>query len=155
MEEPIPPFKIRQRQAQRALGILLRRGRLSKRDVQYSPRLGQVEVGIWLPDRAGAEYEPYFLLLKRATLHWRLHALTVANALNFEFHIEKEVPFAHFTAAKLDPTKVRLFFEAAMFMTIGVSELSITVDTKEQTRMDWDIKRLALRLARDPIPAKV
>jgi hypothetical protein len=155
MEQPVPSFKVRRRQAQRTLGKFLRRGRFSKRDVQYNPRLGRVEIGIWLPDRAGAEYEPYFLLLKRATLHWRLHTLTIANALNFEFHIEKEVPFAAFSAARLDPSKVRLFFEAAMFMTMGISELSITVDTKEQTRMDWDIKRLALRLAREPIAANV
>jgi hypothetical protein len=139
------PYERARRDAVRALSDKLGRGRFAKRDVHFDPRRGQVEIGIWIPDRKAADYSPYFWRLKRATFHWRQHAVVVDNALSFEFQIDEEVPFAELTHVAYGPNKVIFRFGHAMRITIGISDLKIGSHETDAVRTDWGINGFALR----------
>jgi hypothetical protein len=139
------PFDRSRRNAARALSGKLGRGRFGKQDARYDPRRGQVELGVWIPDRTTADYAPYFWRLKRATFHWRKHAIVVDNALNFEFQIDEEVPFAHLTHVAYGPNKLTFTFGEAMRITIGVSDLNVSSHPTDAVRTDWGVKGFALR----------
>jgi hypothetical protein len=139
------PFERAHREAARAVSDKLGRGRFSKHDVRYDLRRGQVEIGVWTPDRKAADYSPYFWRLKRATFHWRKHAIVVDNALNFEFQIDEEVPYAGLTHVAYPPNKVIFTFGAAMRITIGVSDLKVEAHETDAVRTDWGIQGFALR----------
>lgn len=139
------PFERARRDAGRALADKLGRGRFGKHDVHYDPRRGQVEIGLWVPDRTSADYSPYLWRLKRATFHWRKHFIVVDHALNFEFQIDEEVPFAQLTHVAYGPNKVTFSFGDAMRITIGVSDLAVSSQPSDAVRTDWGIKGFALR----------
>lgn len=141
---PVPFEKVR-REAERVVASKIGRGRFTKSDARYDLRRGQVDIGIWLPDRKTADYSPYFWRLKRATIHWRLNEIIVSNAVNYELQIDKETPFAQLTAMAFEPRSIVAIFGETMRITVGVSEVSVAVRQTETIRTDWGIKGFALR----------
>ncbi len=113
------------------------RGRFTKRDAEYDPRRGQVTIGIWLLDRAAAEYPPGAWPIRRATLHWRRHDIVVDKTLNYEFQIDRDVPFTQLSAVSYLTTSVTFDFGSDMRITVGISELAVTCRRTELVRTDW------------------
>jgi hypothetical protein len=119
------------------------RGRFTRRDARYDFRRGEVAIGSWLVDRATAEFGPSLWPIRRATLHWRLHELVVSNALNFEFQIDGEVPFAHLTKVTIDTKDKNVlifYFDEVMRITVGISELGLSFRHTDRVRTDWGVK---------------
>ena len=136
--------------AERALRSKIGRGRFTKRDVHYEHRYGRVTIGLWLLDRTAAEYVPHFWPIRRATLHWRRHDIVVDKALNFEFQIDQEVPFAKLSAIACEPNLLTFIFGDAMKIAVGISELSLTCRRSEVIRTDWGVAGWTFALATRP-----
>jgi hypothetical protein len=132
------------------------RGRFTKRDARYDFKRGEVAIGVWRVDRTTAEFAPNLWPIHRATLHWRLHELVVSKALNFEFQIDKEVPFAHLTKATMDIMDERwviFYFGDAMRITVGTSELALSFRRTDKVRTDWGVKSWAFAFGlNQPVP---
>ena len=113
------------------------RGRFTRRDIEYDVRRGEVAIGVWLIDRG----------------QWRLHKLVVSTALNFEFQIDVEVPFARLSRATFDPHMLIFDFDDVMRITVGVSEIRVSCVRTEKIRFDWAVERRIFPLkANPPVP---
>jgi len=139
-----PPTALTVRAARARVEWLLRgkvgRGRFTKRDAHYDPRRGQVTIGIWLVDRTAAEYTSSAWPIRRATLHWRRYDIVVDKTLNYEFQIDREVPFANFTAAGFLHNALTFDFGDDMHITVGISEVALTCGRTDAVRTDWGVK---------------
>jgi hypothetical protein len=144
------PFETARSIAERTTRDKIGRSRFTKGDVQYDHRRCQVTIGVWLLDRASAQYPPSFWPIRRATLHWRRHDIVVDKALNYEFQIDKEEPFVDLSAITFEPNLVTFVFGDAMRIAVGVSELSITCRRTDMVRTDWGVKGWTLAFATNP-----
>jgi hypothetical protein len=157
-ETQTPPIALTVRAARARAGWLLRgkvgRGRFTKHDAHYDPRRGQVTIGIWLVDRAAAEYQPSLWPMHRATLHWRRHDVVVDKALNYEFQIDREVPFANLTAVSFLPNAMTFDFGEDMHIAVGMSEIALTCRRTDAVRTDWGVRGWTYAIgAKAPIAA--
>ncbi|MDQ6766322.1 MAG: hypothetical protein M3Z41_00705 [Candidatus Eremiobacteraeota bacterium] len=143
-------FRAALAKAQRAIRNKIGRGRFTKRDADYDFHHGRVTIGVWLLDRRAAEYRPHFWPIRHATLHWRRYEIVVESALNFEFQIDRDVPFAQLSAGTFEPTTLTLFFGDAMRIKISVSTLDVTCRRSETVRTDWGVKRWTLSFSPHP-----
>ncbi len=139
------PVSARPLRAAAALAVRgkLGRARFTRTDATFDVRKAEVRIGVWVLDRASAEYPPGMWPLRRATVHWRRDEIIVANALNYEFQIEEEVPYALLTNAEFHPNKVVFVFGRAMRMTVGVRELSVSCRRSKEMRTDWGVRSWA------------
>jgi hypothetical protein len=132
------------------------RGRFTRRDARFNFRRAEVAIGVWLVDRATAEFAPSVWPIHRATLHWRLHELVVGTAQNFEFQIDNDVPFARLTKATFDTqdANVAFFhFDEVMRIKVGISELSVSFRRTDHVRTDWGVKGWTLAfVSNQPVP---
>lgn len=103
----------------------LTRGRFTRRDTEFDVRRGELAVGFWLRERD----------------HWRLHKVVVSNVLYFEFQIDKDVPFARLSRTTFHSSKLILYFDEVMYITIGISDLNVSCQRTDVTRSDWTVKR--------------
>jgi hypothetical protein len=103
----------------------IKRGRFTRRDIEYDIRRGEFAIGFWFMERD----------------LWRLYKLVVSNALYFEFQIDKEVPFARLSRTVFNETKLIFNFEKVIRITVGISELKLSCHRTEAVRSDWPVKR--------------
>ena len=130
-------------EAERAVRGKIGRARFTRRDASFDIRSAQATIGVWLVDRESAEFSPGAWPIRPATLHWRRHDIVVAKALNYEFHIEGDVPYAVLTWVKFHPNKVEFAFGDVMRITVGVGELSLTSKRTNEVRSDWGVQAWA------------
>ena len=146
-QQPSPSIARRvRREAERAVRGKVGRARFTRRDASYNVRSGQVTIGVWLVDRESAEFSPGAWPIRSATLHWRRHDIVVEKALNYEFHIENDVPYAVLTRVKFHPNKVEFAFGEVMGVTVGVGELCVTSRRTDDVRSDWGVRAWAFTL---------
>jgi len=124
-------------ESRRAVRDKMGRARFTRHDACYDPRSCEVTIGLWLLDRTTAQYAPGPWPIRRAIVHWRRHNLTVAKALNYEFQIDEDVPYAVLSQVSFQRNEVVFRFGRAMRITIGIGELCITSRRTKEVRMDW------------------
>jgi hypothetical protein len=100
------------------------RGRFTRRDTVFDVQRGECAIGFWLRERD----------------HWRLHKLVVSDAFYFELQIDEEVQFARLTRTTFHSTKVILYFDKVMRITIGIRELNVSCQRADVIRSDWAVK---------------
>ena len=123
------------------------RSRFTRQDAHCDPRTGEVTIGVWLLDRTTAQYAPGAWPIRRATVHWRRYDLVIAKALNYEFQIDEEVPYAVLSQVSFHRNKVVFRFGRAMRMTIGIGELSIVSRRTKDVRLDWGVAGWAFTMS--------
>ena len=130
----------------RALRGKVGRARFIRTGARFDSLASEVHIGVWLLDKASVQYPPGAWPLRRATVHWRRHEIVIAKALNYEFQIDEEVPYAILSHVELHPTQVVFRFGRFMRITVGVSELSIACRPTDDVRTDWGVSSWAFTL---------
>lgn len=125
---------------------MLKRARFVKTDARFDHRNGEVTIGLWLPDRHATHYPPGLWPIRAATQHWRRYDVTVARALNYEFHIDDPKPYAQLTEVTFEPNEVRFVFNEAMRIQVGVSQHSVSYRRTQHVREDWGIPAWAVTI---------
>ena len=131
----------------KALRRMLGRARFVKTDARFEYGKGGVTIGLWLPDRASTRYPAGWWPIRRATLDWRRFDVIVAKALNYEFQINCETPYALLTDVAYGPNEVRFTFDDdAMHIRVGVSRYDVSYRRTDTVREDWGIPAWAVTI---------
>jgi hypothetical protein len=131
----------------KALRRMLGRARFVKTDARFEFRKGGLTIGLWLPDRASTRYPAGWWPIRRATLDWRRFDVSVAKALNYEFQINCEKPYALLTDVTCRPNELRFTFDDdAMHIRVGVSQHDVSCRRTDTVREDWGIPAWAVTI---------